>query len=206
MHSFKREKRMSIFLFDSNSPIPFVFFLSVVPKVVGLTLVTQVFNILFPFSLDQWHFIFKILAISSMILCNSMAITQMSMKHMLAYSSISQIGNLMIEIIAGDRNKYASMMIYLLFYIFPNLGTFVCIILFCLCIGTDNTQDYGGLFIKDLLLTLYFALCLLSLAGIPPLSNFFWKTLFILVQMGGRSIFLGFCRTFHKHYFHILLF
>jgi NADH:ubiquinone oxidoreductase subunit 2 (subunit N) len=51
----------------------------------------------------------------------------------------------------------------------------------------DNIQDYGGLFIKDPLLTLSFALCLLSLGGIPLLSDFLWKTLFILVQMGGRS-------------------
>jgi len=97
------------------------------------------------------------------------------MKRMLAYSSISQIGYLMIEIIAGDHNGYASMMIYLLFYIFTNLGTFACIILFGLHTGTDNIRDYGGLFIKDPLLTLSFALCLLSLGGIPPLSGFFGK-------------------------------
>nr|AND48027.1 subunit 2 of NADH-plastoquinone oxidoreductase [Sphagnum australe] len=158
-----------------GSPTPVVAFLSVAPKVAGLALVTRIFNILFPFSLDQWHFILEILAISSMILGNSVAITQTSMKRMLAYSSISQIGYLMIGIIAGDHNGYASMMIYLLFYIFTNLGTFACIILFGLRTGTDNIRDYGGLFIKDPLLTLSFALCLLSLGGIPPLSGFFGK-------------------------------
>jgi hypothetical protein len=65
-----------------------------------------------------------------MILGNLVVITQTSMKCMLAYSSISQIGYLMIGIIAGDHNGYASMMIYLLFYIFTNLRTFACIILF----------------------------------------------------------------------------
>jgi NADH:ubiquinone oxidoreductase subunit 2 (subunit N) len=107
-----------------------------------------------------------------------MAITQMSMKCMLAYSSISQIGYLMIGIIAGDHNGYASMMIYLLFYIFTNLGTFACIILFNLCIGTNNIRDYGGLFIKDPLLILSFAFCMLSLGGIPLLSSFFGKLYF----------------------------
>jgi NAD(P)H-quinone oxidoreductase subunit 2 len=67
------------------------------------------------------------------------------------------------------------MIIYLIFYIFTNLGTFACIILFGLRIGTDNIRDYGGLFIKDPLLTLSFALCMLSLGGIPPLSGFFGK-------------------------------
>jgi NADH:ubiquinone oxidoreductase subunit 2 (subunit N) len=135
-----------------------------------------------------------------------MAITQMNMKHMLAYSSISQIGYLMIGIIVGDHNKYASVMIYLLFYIFPNLGTFACIIFFFLCIGTDNIQDYGGLFIKDPLLTLYFTLCLLSLGGIPLLSNFFLEKSIYFGANGRLVYILGFHRTFHKHYFHILLF
>ncbi len=51
-----------------NSPTPVVAFLSVAPKVAALAFVTQIFNILFPFSLDQWHFILEILAISSVIL------------------------------------------------------------------------------------------------------------------------------------------
>jgi NADH:ubiquinone oxidoreductase subunit 2 (subunit N) len=77
---------------------------------------------------------------------------------MLAYSSTSQIGYLMIGIIAGDHNGYASMMIYLLFYIFTNLGTFVWIILCSLHTWTDNIRDYGGLFIEYPLLT-FFLLC-----------------------------------------------
>jgi len=59
--------------------------------------------------------------------------------------------------------------------------------------------------LEDPLLTLYFVLCMLSLGCIPPLSDFFGKTLFILVQMEGYYIFPSFFRTFHKHYFHILL-
>ncbi len=87
-----------------------------------------------------------------------------------------------------------------------NLRTFVCIILFDLCTSTYNIQDYGGLLIEDHLLTISFILCMLSLGGIPPLSNFFGKTLFILVHMEGYYIFPSFHRTFYKHYFHILLF
>jgi NADH:ubiquinone oxidoreductase subunit 2 (subunit N) len=111
-----------------------------------------------------------------MILGNSVAITQTSMKHMLAYSSISQIGYLMITIIAGDHNEYASMMIYLLFYIFTNLRTFACIILFGLRTGIDNIRNYRGLFIKDFLLTLSFVLCLLSsyLFHIQPNNQSKW--------------------------------
>nr|YP_009920469.1 NADH-plastoquinone oxidoreductase subunit 2 [Syntrichia filaris]QMQ99613.1 NADH-plastoquinone oxidoreductase subunit 2 [Syntrichia filaris] len=158
-----------------GSPTPVAAFLSVASKIAGLALLARFFNIVF-FSLStEWHFILEILAICSMILGNLVAITQTSMKRMLAYSSISQIGYLMIGIITGEFNGYASMIVYLLFYIFMNLGTFACIILFGLRTGTDNIRDYSGLILKDPLLTFSFAVCLLSLGGIPPLSGFFGK-------------------------------
>nr|YP_009682233.1 NADH-plastoquinone oxidoreductase subunit 2 [Fissidens nobilis]QDQ38646.1 NADH-plastoquinone oxidoreductase subunit 2 [Fissidens nobilis] len=158
-----------------GSPTPVVAFLSVASKVAGLALLARPFNIVFPSLSNQWHFLLEILAICSMVLGNLVAITQTSMKRMLAYSSISQIGYLMIGIITGDFNGYASMIVYLLFYIFMNLGTFACIILFGLRTGTDNIRDYNGLILKDPLLTSSSALCLLSLGGIPPLSGFFGK-------------------------------
>jgi formate hydrogenlyase subunit 3/multisubunit Na+/H+ antiporter MnhD subunit len=135
------------------------------------------------------------------------AITQMSMKCMFACSSMNQIGYLMIKTIVGDHKGYASMMIYLLFYIFTNLGTFVCITLFSLHTRKDNIQDYGQLFIKDLLLTFFFFFfCACYLGRHSSSIQFFWKTLFILVWMGGWSMPPNFCRIFHKHYFCILLF
>lgn len=175
MHSFEGKKRMSNLPFYSNSPTPVVAFLSVASKVAGLALIARFFNIVFPSFFNQWQFLLEILAICSMVLGNLVAITQTSMKRMLAYSSISQIGYLMIGIIIGDFNGYASMIVYLLFYIFMNLGTFACIILLGLRTGTDNIRDYSGLILKDPLLTSSFSLCLLSLGGIPPLSGFFGK-------------------------------
>ncbi|KAL4270038.1 hypothetical protein AHAS_AhasUnG0057300 [Arachis hypogaea] len=111
-----------------------------------------------------------------MILGNLIAITQTSMKRMLAYSSIGQIGYVIIGIIVGDSNGgYASMITYMLFYISMNLGTFACIVLFGLRTGTDNIRDYAGLYTKDPFLALSLALCLLSLGGLPPLAGFFGK-------------------------------
>ena len=130
-----------------------------------------------------------------MILGNLLAITQTSMKRMLAYSSIGQIGYVIIGIIVGDSNDgYASMITYMLFYISMNLGTFACIVLFGLRTGTDNIRDYAGLYTKDPFLALSLALCLLSLGGLPPLAGFFGKLylfwcgwqagLYLLVSIG----------------------
>nr|ATL62497.1 NADH dehydrogenase subunit 2 [Coptosapelta flavescens] len=158
------------------SPTPVVAFLSVTSKVAASASATRIFDIPFYFSSNEWHLLMEILAILSMILGNLIAITQTSMKRMLAYSSIGQIGYVIIGIIVGDSNDgYASMITYMLFYISMNLGTFACIVLFGLRTGTDNIRDYAGLYTKDPFLALSLALCLLSLGGLPPLAGFFGK-------------------------------
>nr|YP_009270435.1 NADH-plastoquinone oxidoreductase subunit 2 [Erodium manescavi]AHF21193.1 NADH-plastoquinone oxidoreductase subunit 2 [Erodium manescavi] len=159
-----------------GSPTPVVAFLSVTSKVAASASATRIFDISFYFSSNEWHLLLEILAILSMILGNLIAITQTSMKRMLAYSSIGQIGYVIIGIIVGDSNGgYASMITYMLFYISMNLGTFACIVLFGLRTGTDNIRDYAGLYTKDPFLALSLALCLLSLGGLPPLAGFFGK-------------------------------
>ncbi|KAL5555599.1 hypothetical protein UlMin_037835 [Ulmus minor] len=142
--------------------LTFVAFLSVTSKVAASASATRIFEIPFYFSSNEWHLLLEILAIFSMILGNLIAITQTSMKCMLAYSSIGQIGYVIIRIIVGDSNGgYASMITYMLFYIFMNLVTFACIVLF----------DYAGLYTKDPFLALSLALCLLSLGSLPPLAG-----------------------------------
>uniref|UniRef100_Q67IE2 NAD(P)H-quinone oxidoreductase subunit 2, chloroplastic n=4 Tax=Phormium TaxID=51474 RepID=NU2C_PHOTN len=159
-----------------GSPTPVVAFLSVTSKVAASASATRIFDIPFYFSSNEWHLLLEILAILSMILGNLIAITQTSMKRMLAYSSIGQIGYVIIGIIVGDSNDgYASMITYMLFYISMNLGTFARIVSFGLRTGTDNIRDYAGLYTKDPFLALSLALCLLSLGGLPPLAGFFGK-------------------------------
>ncbi|KAK7296857.1 hypothetical protein VNO77_49523 [Canavalia gladiata] len=170
IHFAKKEVRNP--LFDSDSPTPVVAFLSVTSKVAASASATRIFDIPFYFSSNEWHLLLEILAILSMILGNLIAITQTSMKRMLAYSSIGQIGYVIIGIIVGDSNGgYASMITYTLFYISMNLGTFACIVSFGLRTGTDNIRDYAGLYTKDPFLALSLALCLLSLGGLPPLAD-----------------------------------
>ncbi|KAL1143989.1 hypothetical protein V6Z11_A11G199000 [Gossypium hirsutum] len=172
MHGFELEKEVRNPLFDSDSPTPVVAFLSVTSKVAASASATRIFDIPFYFSSNEWHLLLEILAILSMILGNLIAITQTSMKRMLAYSSTGQIGYVIIGIIVGDSNGgYASMITYMLFYISMNLGTFACIVLFGLRTGTDNIRDYAGLYTKDHFLALSLALCLLSLGGLPPLAG-----------------------------------
>jgi NAD(P)H-quinone oxidoreductase subunit 2 len=152
-----------------------VAFLSVGSKAAGFALAIRLLVSVFPLVSEQWHFVFTALAILSMVLGNVVALAQTSMKRMLAYSSIAQAGFVMIGLIIGTEAGYASMVFYLLVYLFMNLGGFTCVILFTLRTGTDQISEYSGLYQKDPLLTLGLTVCLLSLGGIPPLAGFFGK-------------------------------
>ncbi len=158
-----------------GAPTPVVAFLSVGSKAAGFALAIRLLAYGFPMVIEQWQFIFTALAILSMILGNVVAIAQTSMKRMLAYSSIAQAGFVMIGFVIGTEAGYASMVFYLLIYLFMNLGAFACIILFALRTGTDQISEFSGLYQKDPLLTLCLSICLLSLGGIPPLAGFFGK-------------------------------
>ncbi len=158
-----------------GSPTPVVAFLSVGSKAAGFALAIRLMTTAFPLVSEQWHFVFTALAFLSLILGNVVALTQTSMKRLLAYSSIAQAGFVMIGLIAGTDAGYASMIFYLLVYLFMNLGGFICVILFTLRTGTDQISEYAGLYQKDPLLTLALSICLLSLGGIPPLAGFFGK-------------------------------
>lgn len=158
-----------------GSPTPVVAFLSVGSKAAGFAMAIRLMTTAFPLVTEQWHFVFTALAILSLVLGNVVALTQTSMKRLLAYSSIAQAGFVMIGLIAGTDAGYASMIFYLLVYLFMNLGGFICVILFTLRTGTDQISEYAGLYQKDPLLTLGLSICLLSLGGIPPLAGFFGK-------------------------------
>ncbi len=158
-----------------GAPTPVIAFLSVGSKAAGFALAIRLLTIVFPLVANEWKFVFTALAILSMILGNVVALAQTSMKRMLAYSSIAQAGFVMIGLIAGTEAGYASMVFYLLVYLFMNLCGFSCVILFSLRTGTDQIAEYSGLYQKDPLLTLGLSLSLLSLGGIPPLAGFFGK-------------------------------
>jgi len=158
-----------------GSPTPVVAFLSIGSKVAGFALALRFMVTVFPSVTTQWHYVFVVLAIFSMILGNVVAIAQTSMKRMLAYSSIGQAGFVILGMAIGTEAGYASMVFYLLVYLFMNMGAFGCVILFSLRTGTDQISEYSGLYQKDPLLTLALSICLLSLGGIPPLAGFFGK-------------------------------
>lgn len=189
-----------------GAPTPVIAFLSVGSKAAGFALAIRLLTTAFPLITGEWRFVFTALAVLSMVLGNVVALAQTSMKRMLAYSSIGQAGFVMIGLIAGTEAGYASMVFYLLVYLFMNLGGFICVILFSLRTGTDQISEYAGLYQKDPLLTLGLSISLLSLGGIPPLAGFFGKIyLFWAGWQGGQYglVLLGLVTTVVSIYYYI---
>jgi len=158
-----------------GAPAPVTAFLSVVSKSAGVILLIRLFSIIFTSQSNIWIYALQAMAIGSMIIGNLVALNQDSMKRMLGYSSIAQIGFILIGILSNNASGYASTLSYLYFYVFMNLGAFACVILLSLKIGSDQINDYTGLLKKEPFLASGLSFCLLSLAGIPPSAGFFGK-------------------------------
>lgn len=159
-----------------GSPTPVVAFFSVGAKAAGFILAIRMLTLLFPaYTQVIWQPIFSILSVLTMITGNVIALTQTSVKRLLAYSSISQVGYLSIAILYGGSVGYTPLILHILTYIFANIGAFACVILLGLKTGTDQLRDYNGLYFRDPMMTVCLTICLLSLAGLPPFAGFFSK-------------------------------
>jgi NADH-quinone oxidoreductase subunit N len=106
---------------------------------------------------------------------NVAALTQTNMKRLLAYSSIAHAGYIMMGVVALSENGARGMMVYLLAYVFMNLGAFLVVTLVHNQDNTFDLRDYPGLSRRAPLLTVAMAIFLLSLMGIPPLVGFMGK-------------------------------
>lgn len=149
--------------------------MSVGSKAAGFVFTIRLLIFIFQPAYAIWENLLILLSISSMVFGNTAAISQTSMKRMLGYSTISQAGFMIMGILLNTQEGYQAMIIYLVMYLFMNLGAFGCIILFSNETNTDQITDYAGLYEKDPGLAFALSTCLLSLAGIPPLAGFFGK-------------------------------
>ena len=106
---------------------------------------------------------------------NLFAIRQRNMKRFLAFSSISQAGYIMLGVIAMNEVGVASLMYYVLVYIFSNLAAFGVIGAIENATGKVSMDDYNGLYKTNPRLSFAMMLAMFSLAGIPPFAGFFSK-------------------------------
>ena len=124
----------------------------------------------------SWEVPLCILSVLSMFVGNLGAIIQTNIKRLLGFSSVAHVGYLLIAIIAKNSLSSASLIFYMLTYVFMIFGTFGIIILLGRK-GDENLEleNYSGLAYKHPVIALAMTIFLLSLGGLPPLAGFVAK-------------------------------
>lgn len=159
-----------------GAPTSVTSYLSVISKgataFAFLVVMSQVFG---QFYDKVWMWMLYALIILTITVGNLFAIRQRNMKRFLAFSSISQAGYIMLGVIAMNEVGVASLMYYVLVYIFSNLAAFGVIGAIENATGKVSMDDYNGLYKTNPRLSFAMMLAMFSLAGIPPFAGFFSK-------------------------------
>ena len=124
----------------------------------------------------DWQGMLIIMAVLSMAIGNIAAIAQTNLKRMLAYSTISHMGFLLLGFLSGTLNGYSSAMFYVLVYVLMSLGTFGMIMLLSRQgFEADNLDDFKGLNQRSPWYAFVMLLLMFSMAGLPPTVGFYAK-------------------------------
>jgi len=176
-----------------GSPTPITAYISVASKTASFALLLRLLlTVFWPVRLD-WQMLVAGVAIASLTVGNFAAITQTNVKRMLAYSSISHVGYILLGIVAaassdqGFLTGMKGVAFYLFVYAFMTIGAFsILIILQRQGIMSDDLDDLNGLYRRSPACAVALLIFMLSLAGIPPLAGFVGKyfILLALIQTG----------------------
>jgi len=164
-----------------GAPTPITAFLSVGPKAAGFAILIRVFLVALPEFLIDWSTLLAGISMVTMTVGNLIALRQTNIKRMLAYSSIAQAGYILIGVVTvapGSDSAFNGIngtMVYLLAYLFTNLGAFMTVLAFEEATGSNKISDYAGLMKRSPWLASAMLIFLLSLAGIPATGGFIGK-------------------------------
>lgn len=162
-----------------GSPIAVTSFLSVVSKgSIAFIFLTALYKVFQPLN-GVWYNMIVILALATMIIGNLFALRQQNIKRFLAFSSIAQVGFILVGISSNAGVGLTSVTYFVLIYVFSNLAAFGVASVISEKTGKENIDDYKGLYQTNPFLSWILALSLFSLAGIPPTAGFFGKLFLI---------------------------
>ena len=180
-----------------GAPTPITAYISVASKTASFALILRLLlTVFWPVRID-WEMLIAGVAIASLTVGNLAAITQTNVKRMLAYSSISHVGYILLGIVAAASSPLGfvtgmkGVAFYLFVYAFMTIGAFaVLIALQRQGIIGDELDDLNGLYRRSPLSALVLLIFMLSLAGIPPLAGFVGKYFILqaLIETGHNEL------------------
>ena len=171
-----------------GSPIAVTSFLSVVSKgAIAFIFITALYKVFEPLQ-EIWYHLIVLLAVVTMLVGNLFALRQQNIKRFLAFSSIAQVGFILVGISSGSLQGQSAVVFFILVYVFSNLAAFGVTELIATQTGKESIGDYKGLYKTNPFLSWILALALFSLAGIPPTAGFFGK-LFLITAGATKGAF-----------------
>lgn len=189
-----------------GAPMPVTAFMAVGTKVGAFAAFVRVFFVALPEFDPIWNQGIAALAIITMVYANIVALRQVQLRRFFAYSGISHAGFLLIPFIAETPDAPAALAFYLIVYATATLGAFAVLAF----LDKDSLgvflRNLKGLFYRSPFLAVIFALCLLTLAGIPPTAGFFAK--FFLFKIAFEAgyyavVIVGLLTTIISAYYYI---
>ncbi len=159
-----------------GAPTSVTLFISAAPKVAALGLAIRLLVYATPGLHVEWSEFLMIAALLSMALGNLVAIVQVNIKRMLAYSSIAHMGYMLLGLIAATNRGYAATLFYIVSYAIMSMGAFgIIVILSKKGVEIENIEDFQGLNQRNPWLAFMMLILMFSMAGIPPTVGFFAK-------------------------------
>jgi NADH-quinone oxidoreductase subunit N len=173
-----------------GSPIAATSFLSVVSKgAVAFIFMATLYKVFQPME-AIWYNMVMVLSVATMIIGNLFALRQQNIKRFLAFSSIAQVGFILVGISSSDPVIGTTAVVYfILVYVFSNLAAFGVAAVISEQTNREYIDDYKGMYQSNPFLSWVLALALFSLAGIPPTAGFFGK-LFLLTAGAAKGSYL----------------
>lgn len=176
-----------------GSPVAVTNYLSVISKGSVIFIFISVMYTVFGGLKDAWLYSISLLAIFSMTVGNLFAMRQQNIKRLLAFSSIAQVGFVLVGIAGASKAGTTASTYFVLIYLLSNIASFGVIGAIADSTGKETLDSYKGLYKSNPFYALIFALSLFSLAGVPPTAGFFGKLFLLTSGMGnGMYVLLGF--------------
>jgi len=163
-----------------GSPSTVTSYIASAPKIAGFAMIIRILAEGLGGMQADWQGMLVIMAVLSMVLGNVVAIAQTNLKRMLAYSTISHVGFIMLGLLAGNQEGYAAAMFYTIVYALMSLGSFGVIMLLARKgFEADELNDLKGLNQRSPWFAFIMLVLIFSMAGIPPTVGF-WAKLAVL--------------------------
>lgn len=177
-----------------GSPTYITAFFAIVPKIAIIGVFIRFFNVSIQGFFTEWETIFILSSIASLILGSIAAMAQQKLKRLLAYSSISHVGFMLIGFCCGTIEGIQALLIYIVIYMIMSCGIFSIALslydkkgLFC-----ESIHDFHLLGKTNPILAFTFTIILFSMAGIPPLAGFCSKFYLFFASLSSSLYVLAF--------------